>query len=161
VFILAVVQIFSASRIRDYVFLAAIAFAQLLAAATLTIGTLYLLCFAVFLLFALSTFTSLELRRARLRLLYYCPQAAEPPVASIRDQKKMGRLSFALSSTSLIICFGVVILSVLLFFVIPRANRGYLSSLSRPNQRMTGFTDEVELGQLGQIQKSSSAVMHV
>ena len=160
VFILAVVQIFSASRIRDYVFLAALAFAQMLAAATLTIGTVFLLCFAVFLLLAISTFTSLEIRRARNWVLYYGPQAAESPEAMGRDQKKV-RLAFALSSTSFVICFGVVMLSAVLFFVIPRANRGYLSSLSRPDQRMTGFTDEVELGQIGQIQRSSSAVMHV
>jgi hypothetical protein len=161
VFILAVVQIFSASRIRDYVFLAALAFAQMLAAATLTVGTVFLLCFALFLLLAISTFTSLEIRRGRSRVASLGSQTAEPSADAALDRKKMARLAFALSATSLLICFGVVVLSAVLFFVIPRGNRGYLSSLSRPSDRMTGFTDEVELGQIGQIQKSSSVVMHV
>jgi protein-glutamine gamma-glutamyltransferase len=163
VFFLAVVQIFSAYRSRDYVFLAALAFAQMLAAATLTIGTTFLLCFALFLLLAISTFTSFEIRRARdrARLTASASQTAEPPADATIEHTRIARLALALSSTSLLICVGVVLLSVVLFFVIPRSNRGYFSSFSRPNDRMTGFTDEVELGQIGQIQKSSSVVMHV
>ena len=147
------VELFSASRTRDYVFLAALAFAQMLAASTLTIGTAFLLFFALFLLLAISTFTSFEIRRARDRVRGVRP--AIPP-----GGKRAG-LAPALSATSAIICGGVVVFSIVLFFVIPRVNRGYFSSLSRPSDRMTGFSDDVELGQIGQIKKSSTVVLHI
>jgi transglutaminase-like putative cysteine protease len=153
VFFAEVVELFSASRTRDYVFLAALAFAQMLGASTLTVGTAFLLFFALFLLLAIATFTSFEIRRARDRVA--------GPRPAIAQAGKWTGLAPALSVTSAIICIGVVMLSTLLFFVIPRANRGYFSALSRPSDRMTGFSDDVELGQIGQIKRSSRVVMHI
>ena len=153
VFFAEVVELFSASRTRDYVFLAALAFAQMLAASTLTVGTAFLLFFALFLLLSISTFTSFEIRRARDRVA--------GPRPAIPAGGKWTGLAPALSVTSAIICTGVVLLSIVLFFVIPRANRGYFSALSRPSDRMTGFSDDVELGQIGQIKRSSRVVMHI
>ncbi|HWP83730.1 MAG TPA: DUF3488 and transglutaminase-like domain-containing protein [Terriglobia bacterium] len=153
IFFGAAVELFSACRTRDYLFLAALAFAQMLAAATLTVGTAFLFFFAVFLLLAVSTFTSFEIRRARGR-------AADVHRLLSPEEKRRG-LAPALSATSAAICLGVACLSVILFFVIPRANRGFFSSLSRPSDRMTGFSDDVELGQIGQIKRSSAVVMHI
>ena len=152
-FFAAVVKLFSASQTRDYVYLAALAFAQMLAAATLTIGTSFLLFFALFLLLAISTFASFEIRRARDRV-------HSPRFFALGDRPR-NRLAPTLSTTSALICLGVVGLTGVLFFVIPRANRGYFSSLSRPSERMTGFSDDVELGQIGQIKQSSAVVMHI
>lgn len=148
-----ILELYSARRTRDYVFLAALAFAQMLAASTLTIGTSFLLYFALFLLLSIATFTSFEIRRARDRV-----RGTRP---SIAPGGQRAGLAVALSATSVILCTGVVVLSVVLFFVIPRANRGYFSSLSRSTDRMTGFSDDVELGQIGQIKRSSSVVMHI
>ena len=153
-FFAAVVKLFSASQTRDYVFLAALAFAQMLAASTLTIGTAFLLCFALFLLLAISTFASLEIRRARERASGFRSLA-------IPAGGKQAGFAAALGATSIIICTGVVLLTIVLFFVIPRGNRGFFSSLSRPSDRMTGFSDDVTLGQIGQIKKSSAVVMHI
>lgn len=152
-FFTAVIKLFSARRIRDYLYLAALAFAQMLAAATLTIGTSFLLFFTLFLLLAICTFTSFEIKRGRDRAV-----GTHPSVAPTGP--KAG-LAPALSATAAVICLGVVVLTVVLFFVIPRGNRGYFSALSRPSDRMTGFSDNVELGQIGQIKRSSSVVMHV
>ncbi|MBI2818852.1 MAG: DUF3488 domain-containing protein [Acidobacteria bacterium] len=153
IFFLAAVKLFSAYRTRDYVQLAALAFAQMLAASTLTIGTTFLLFFALFLLLSISTFTSFEIRRARDRV--------RGPRAAIPWGGRRTGLAPALSVTSVLICTGVVIFSVVLFFVIPRANRGYFSSLAGTSDRMTGFSDDVELGQIGQIKRSSAVVMHI
>jgi len=46
-------------------------------------------------------------------------------------------------------------------FALPRFTAGYLGSYSMRPQLMTGFTENVELGQIGQIQKSSEVVMRV
>jgi transglutaminase-like putative cysteine protease len=153
VFFAAVIELFSARRTRDYIFLAALAFAQMLAASTLTVGTAFLVCFGIFLFLSISTFTSLEIRRSRDRFKGFRP---EVPLGG-----KRAGLAAALGATSVIICVGVIFLSFVLFFVIPRANQGYFSALSRPSDQMTGFSDDVELGQIGEIKRSSRVVMHV
>lgn len=152
VFFTAVVKMFSARATRDYVYLAALAFAQMLAAATLTVHTSFLLYFALFLLLAIMTFTSLEIQRARARLAGREPSPLPLPAA---------RLGSALSGTAVAICAGTVVLTILLFFVIPRGGRGYFSSLALPSDRITGFSDHVDLGEIGQIKKLSTVVMHV
>jgi protein-glutamine gamma-glutamyltransferase len=151
IFFTAVLKMFSAERPRDYLFLAALAFAQMLAAATLTIHLSYLGYFAVFLLLAISTFASFEIKQARDRL-----GAGAAPAASME-----AGLAPSLSGTSMVICLGTAVLATVLFFVIPRARGGYLSSMGGAGDRITGFTDNVELGQIGRIKRSSLVVMHI
>ncbi len=156
VFFTAAVKMFSARATRDYIYLAALAFSQMLAAATLTVRTSFLLYFALFLMLAIMTFTSLEIKRSRARVAEGGDRPPSPP-----SNDPLARLSSALSGTAAVICGGTVVLAVLLFFVIPRSNRGYFSSLALPADRITGFSDQVELGEIGQIKRLSSVVMHV
>jgi len=153
IFFTAAVKMLSARSTRDYVYLAALAFAQMLAAATLTVQTSFLFYFALFLLLAIMTFTSLEIKRARARV---AEGGTAPPPASLP-----GRLSAALSGTAGFICGGTVVLATLLFFVIPRGSRGFFSSLALPSDRITGFSDQVELGEIGQIKRLTTVVMHI
>ena len=48
-----------------------------------------------------------------------------------------------------------------LFFLIPRFSGGYLSALNLQPTLITGFSDDVELGEIGEIKKSSCVVMRV
>ncbi len=48
-----------------------------------------------------------------------------------------------------------------IFFLIPRFNAGYLSGFSLQPSLITGFSDDVELGQIGEIKKSSAVVMRI
>ncbi|MBI4464645.1 MAG: DUF3488 domain-containing protein, partial [Acidobacteria bacterium] len=151
IFFAAVIKMFSARQPRDYLYLAALAFAQILAAATLTVQTSFLLYFALFLLLAISTFTSFEIKRARQRISD--PGSDLPPGSS--------RLGTALTGISGGVCLGIILLAAILFFVLPRASRGYFSSLARSSDRISGFSNQVELGTIGQIKKLSSVVMHI
>jgi len=152
-FFTAVIKLFSARQTRDYAYLSALAFAQMLAAATMTIGTSFLLFFVLFLLLAICTFTSFEIKRARDRT------AGPRPALPAGGPK--ARLAPSLSAVAVVICLGIAVLTVVLFFVIPRGNQGFFSALSRPSDRLTGFSDDVELGEIGQIKRSSTVVMHV
>ncbi|MGH9566216.1 MAG: transglutaminaseTgpA domain-containing protein, partial [Candidatus Angelobacter sp.] len=49
----------------------------------------------------------------------------------------------------------------MIFFLLPRVSVGYFSAYSPVSQLSTGFSDHVELGAIGEIQRSSSVVMHV
>jgi transglutaminase-like putative cysteine protease len=48
-----------------------------------------------------------------------------------------------------------------LFFVMPRMSAGYLGGYSFGTDFSSGFSDHVQLGEIGQIQQSNSIVMHV
>jgi transglutaminase-like putative cysteine protease len=151
VFFTAALKMFSAEHPRDYLYLAVLAFAQMLAAATLTVHLSFLIYFGLFLLLSIATFSSFEIKRARNRVA--------DPGAAARPQQ--AGLFSALSGTAAIISCGTVVLAAVLFFVIPRGRSGYFSSLAGPGQRVTGFSDNVEFGVIGQIKKSSVVVMHI
>src|SRR5438477_8848898 len=60
----AMVKVFSIHRDRDYVYLAVLSFGMVLAAAVLTVDSLFFALFCVFVLLAVMTFVSLEMRRS-------------------------------------------------------------------------------------------------
>ena len=51
--------------------------------------------------------------------------------------------------------------AALIFFVLPRMSAGYLNAYAARNELTIGFSDRVELGQIGRLQQSRSVVMHV
>ncbi len=59
----AVMKIFSARTYRDYGYLATLSFLMMLASAVLTVGTTFLVFFTLYVLFAISTFISYEIKR--------------------------------------------------------------------------------------------------
>lgn len=146
------VRLYSARTRRDSLFLAMIAFACMLAAAVLTVDTAYLAFFLVFLTLGISTFIALEMERG-------AENASAAPITAGSPQART--LVRALGVVSGTVAFGALILGGLLFFTLPRFTAGYLGSYSMRPQLMTGFTENVELGQIGQIQKSSEVVMRV
>src|SRR5271167_3065705 len=62
-----VVRLFSTKRDRDYYFLAVISFLMVLAAAVLTVDSIFLLAFAAFMLMAVVTCILMEMRNAAAR----------------------------------------------------------------------------------------------
>ena len=59
-----VVRLFSATSTRDYLFLTMMGFTSMLAAAILTVDTVFLAFFFIFLGLAVSTFVALEMWRS-------------------------------------------------------------------------------------------------
>ncbi len=47
------------------------------------------------------------------------------------------------------------------FFLMPRMSAGYMGGYSFGTDLSSGFSDHVQLGQIGQIQQSSAVVMHI
>jgi protein-glutamine gamma-glutamyltransferase len=146
------VRLYSATTRRDHLFLAILAFAAMLASAVLTVGAAFLGFFVVFVLLGISTLLSLELLRAS-------DGAVTPPLDPASPGAR--RVARALSLTSVEIAVGAIVLGAIIFFVLPRFTGGYLSGYSVRPSLMTGFNENVELGQIGEIQKSSAVVMRV
>src|SRR5690348_14853165 len=151
----AIVKIFSVHRDRDFVYLAILSFGMVLTASVLTVDSLFFAIFCVFVLLAVMTFVSMEMRRTWI--------AAQPNVPSdplkLRDLR---RVPGALAAACALLVITIVIGTVALFFLVPRkATGGYLSAFAARNGISTGFSEEVRLGEIGQIQQSNDVVMHV
>jgi transglutaminase-like putative cysteine protease len=153
VLFLMVMRLFSARRDRDHYFLAVIAFLMVLAAAVLTVDSMFLLSFSVFMLFAVATFILMEMKRTSAQ-------------ATSRSGEFMGaaasrRLAISLAGVAPVILFLVLLAGAAIFFVLPRISTGYLSAFASSSGITTGFSDHVELGSIGEIQQSGAVVMHI
>lgn len=146
------VRLYSARTDRDSHFLVMLAFAAVLASAVLTVDTAFLFLFFFFLLFAIATYTGLELRRGAV--------GASLPTAGVQLESEK-RLTRALGYSALGVSLGAILCGTVLFFIFPRISAGYLGKTSFNPSLLSGFTDQVELGQIGQIKKSEAIVMRV
>jgi protein-glutamine gamma-glutamyltransferase len=146
------VRLFSARTNRDFAFLAMLAVTCMLASAILTVETSFLVALAIFLVLAVSTFVALEIRRG-------ADNAVSPPLEP--GSPLAGKLNRALGITSGLVAIGTLAIGSIFFFAIPRFTSGYLSALSLQPSLMTGFSDNVTLGQIGQIKQSSQVVMRI
>ena len=147
-----IIRLFSARTTRDHLFLAMLAFAAMLSAAILTVGTAYLAFFFAFLLLAISTFIGLEMRRS-------AEIATAAPLES--GTRAAHRLQRSLAGASGALAIGTLVLGTAIFFLIPRVSAGYLSGYNLQPTLISGFSDDVELGEIGTIKKSSAVVMHI
>src|SRR6202790_3024617 len=146
------VRLYSATTDRDALFLAMLAFTAMLASCILTVDTSFLLLFFIFMLFAVAAFIGLEMRRAANGTL--TPAFGRQPA----EERRLGR---ALSLAALTVAAGSIVLGGLLFFIFPRFTAGYLGRASMQPSLMSGFSDSVELGQIGEIKQNSEVVMRV
>ncbi|HEV1995327.1 MAG TPA: DUF3488 and transglutaminase-like domain-containing protein [Candidatus Acidoferrum sp.] len=148
----SIVRFYSAVTDRDALFLSMLSFAGILAAAVLTVDTTFLILFFIFLLFGVSTFVGMELRRGAI--------GAVSPALHVHTERDR-RLNRALSLSALSVASGAIVLGGVLFFFFPRFSAGYLGRASFTSSLMSGFTENVELGQIGEIKKNSAVVMRV
>ena len=147
-----VVRLFSATTTRDYLFLSLMAFSSMLASAILTVDTVFLAFFFVFLGLAVSTFVGLEMWRS-------AQGTVTTPIE--RGTTAAHRLHNALGITSTGIAAGSLLVGAVIFLILPRFNGGYMSGFSLQPTLVSGFSDDVELGEIGEIKKSSMVVMRV
>jgi protein-glutamine gamma-glutamyltransferase len=147
------VRLFSAQRDRDHYFLAVIAFLMVLSAAVLTVDSIFLLAFVGFMLMAVVTFILMEMRQSAAKATIHSQQTSDPRVCR--------HMAFWLTGASPALVLFISLGAAAIFFVLPRVSAGYLSAYAPGSELSTGFSDRVELGRIGEIQQSSSVVMHI
>lgn len=149
-----VVRMFSLRRERDHIMLAILAFLMVLASAVLTVDSVFLFSFSAFMLVAVATFILMEMRRSG--------SAATIQARHSPDPNQHRRLAYALLRTAPLLMMMILIGGSALFFVMPRISAaGYLGGYAFGTDLSSGFSDHVQLGQIGQIQQSNAVVMHV
>jgi transglutaminase-like putative cysteine protease len=160
-----VVRLFSLQRTRDHYMLAVLSFGMVLAAAVLTVGSVFLLSFAGFLLVAVITFVLMEMRHSvaaeQTHALDPARSTASSGVISPRVITPAQRMAYALLAIAPVLMVMIMAGSFLIFFLLPRVSSRYLSAYTPTSDVSTGFTDRVQLGRIGQIQQSSAVVMHI
>ena len=148
VFFLAITKILTAHSDRDYTYLKLIAFLELLAACLLSGNLNFFLFLALYLIFAVATFTTSEVRRS-----------SNGPVRVVRAGLR--RMTLRLSLMTLFITGGILSMTAGLFFFLPRTARAAFQHLVSERYHLPGFSSEITLGQLGEIKQQSTPVMHV
>ncbi|MBV9625562.1 MAG: DUF3488 domain-containing protein [Acidobacteria bacterium] len=147
------VRLFSAQRDRDHYLLAALSFVMVLAAAVLTVDSMFLFALAGFVLVATATLILMEMMHSSQKL----PVQARDP----RMPRAYRKLSYTIAGIAPLLLVLIFIGAALIFFLLPRISAGYMGAYSAANDLTTGFSDRVELGRIGQIQQSKAVVMHV
>jgi transglutaminase-like putative cysteine protease len=148
-----VVRLFSLQRERDHYMLAVLSFLMVLAASVLTVDSTFLLAFSGFMLVAVVTFVLMEMRHSSMN--------ADIPAREDEEPKLSRKMVTSLASAAPLLMMAILAGATIIFFVLPRVSSRYLSAYAPGNDLSSGFSDKVQLGRIGQIQQSSSVVMHV
>ena len=148
VFFLAVMEVLTASATRDYVLLGVAGFLEILAASVLSANPTFFVFLALFLVFAVATFASAEIRRS-MRQRHHLPRGGSR------------HLQWRLAALTVFMSLGILALSAGLFFLLPRTAQAAFRHLAPQRYRLPGFSNEMTLGGIGEIGKLETAVMHV
>jgi transglutaminase-like putative cysteine protease len=148
-----VVRMFSLRKERDHFMLAILAFLMVLASAVLTVDSVFLFFFAAFMLMAVATFVLMEMQHSG--------RAASVQARHSHDRQEHRHMAFSLVRIAPGLMLMILAAAGAVFFLLPRMSAGYLGAYSFGTDLSTGFSDSVQLGQIGQIQQSNTVVMHI
>src|ERR1039458_4426557 len=123
---------------RDDLFVAAIAFLELLAAAILSINFNFFVFLALYLTFAIATLASSEIRRS-----------VERPATTARSGLKDFHVRLALLAVWA--TAGILALTAGMFFLLPRTADAAFSRLISHRIFIPGLSDQVTLGEIGEL----------
>ncbi len=148
VFFLAVIKVLTAHATRDYVFLGIIGFLELLAASILSVNLTFFLFLSAFLVCGVAAFASAEVRRSMRK-----PRTLAR--AGLR------RFPWRLAALTVSMSLGILVLTGGLFFLLPRTAQAAFRHLVPQRYHLPGFSNEMMLGEIGELQKRNTPVMHV
>ena len=145
---LAAVLVVKASTSRDYFLVKLIALLEILAASVLATNVAFLLCLGVFVLCGVAAQSSGEIE------------------ANLKVQRAVAREGIQgahrrLAGVTLFLFLGILVVAAALFFVLPRTAHAALEHLVPERYHLPGFSNEVLLGQIGEIRMRSTPVMHI
>jgi transglutaminase-like putative cysteine protease len=149
---LQVYKLFNARTHRDLLAIFILTFLQLIAAATLTVSFGFVLVFTLYMI--LGTWGL---------ILYHLKREAELALPErsreLLEGSDLVAPGFLLTTVGM--ALAAVVLTLAIFFVIPRIGRTFLPLQAQIGTLTTGFTDRVDLGVYGNIQTDPTIVMRV
>lgn len=155
ILVLAVIKLLQRKADRDWLFLYLMSFFEVLLAAGLSISPLYLASLILYLLVMIGAIITFEIRKTSLSI-------SENSNHKKSENKKsnLAKIPFArLFSTALTLLFLIVIFAAPLFFALPRIGGAGFGSNGNGLANITGFSDSVNLGELGELLQNDQIVM--
>ena len=164
---LSAVKLLQRKADRDWFFLYLISFFTVLLAAGLTAAPLFLTVLILYLLCALSTVIAFEIQKARRKVTATQTRLLVPP-DNILFRKLPMRLwrrryleTRRLPLVSLALLILIVVLALPFFLFAPRTASSALRRGGKGVTGLIGFSDNVVLGQIGELKASDEIFMHV
>ncbi|MEE9253095.1 MAG: DUF3488 and transglutaminase-like domain-containing protein [Thermodesulfobacteriota bacterium] len=146
-----VLKLLGKKEIRDSVLIYVLSFFQFIAGTVLTVDLSYGISFVLYVTVAVWAIIVLNLKR----------ESEEAPEAVSKANGPRLISPMFLGATALI-SFVMFMFTALIFVSVPRLDIGFLNSkFLKAKQLRTGFSDHVELGQVGRIKRDVSPVMRV
>ena len=148
VFFLSILRILTARTQRDYLYVQLLALLEILGACILTAQLNFLVFLVAFVLFGLTTLAAGEIRRASI----------EPVVVAYGGARRVPAKLVTFTAFASLIIFTV---GAGLFFILPRTARAAFQHLTPSRYHLPGFSNEVTLGQIGEIKLSSEPLLYI
>ncbi|MBI5561829.1 MAG: DUF3488 domain-containing protein [Deltaproteobacteria bacterium] len=147
--ILTVLKLFDLKKNRDHLITYCLVFFQMLAAAASTVSISFIVILGLFVVGGIWAMIIFNIRRD---WHIANPQAQEP-----------GGMIFGARFLGFVIAaaFSTIALTFVFFFLMPRAGLGFLERKSANTLKTTGFSDIVDLGDLGALKTDPTVVMRV
>lgn len=155
---------------RDWLWLYIVSFCQVLMAAGMMISTTFLILLIIYLFAAISTFVSNEIRRSQevfeANLLNRSAAITAPEIEFFRAEDNSPARPItprwrSLSYFSAGILVLILLLAVPVFLALPRLTRGFSRNGMLATEKLSGFSDIVRLGEVGEIKLNPQVVMRV
>ncbi|MBX3330459.1 MAG: DUF3488 domain-containing protein [Nitrospira sp.] len=155
--ILMIIKLFNLKHRRDYLHLYAISLVAILASGSLTADLWYLPIFLLYLLAGVWTLLLFQLTKhpEETRMLATSVSIRPQPPASVNQVTPQ---LFWFANGLALATFG---LTLVIFFTIPRVSAGFYQKGFGENIRTSGFSETVNLGEIGPIKRDPSVVMRV
>ena len=146
--ILIVLKLYDLKSARDYLLLYVLVFFELLSAASSTVNPLF---FVVLSLFIISSIWAMIVFSIKKDFEVYRNDAEMPD----------NMFGWAFFLATIAVTAASILMTLALFFVIPRMGVGLFEKKTLSTIKVSGFSDTVELGSIGQVKLDPTVVMRV
>ena len=164
---LSAVKLLQRKLDRDWFFLYLISFFTVLLAAGLTAAPLFLGVLILYLLCALSTVVAFEIQKARRKVTATQTRLLVPPDSNLfrKLPMRLWRRKYLETRRLPLVSVGLLMLIMGLalpfFLIVPRTASSALKRGGKGISGLIGFSDNVLLGQIGELKASDEIFMHV
>jgi transglutaminase-like putative cysteine protease len=162
---LSAVKLLQTKKDRDWVFLYLISFFEVLLAAGLSFSPVFLGTLTLYLLCGLSTIIAFEIQKSRRAIAVAETHLLVPPDSRIfRNAGRRGKRTTEanrLPFVALALLLLIFVLALPLFLVAPRSGAAALTRSGGSLTNFVGFSESVTLGEIGDLKRDNSVVMHV
>lgn len=164
---LSTIKILQKKADRDWVFLYLISFFEVLLAAGLSVSPLFLGTLGLYMLAAFSTVVAFEIKKAQRNVKVSETRLLVAPDATLfrRLTKRSAHHSLGearrLPLVSLVLLVLIFTVALPLFFIAPRFGGSAFARAGGGSTKVSGFSEKVELGDIGRLQQSNAVVMRV